>query len=121
MAARVAVVGDGQDTGQSLAGVGFFSAGDLFGRALGDDAATSFAAFGAEVNDPVGLFDDVEVMLDDEDGVAERDETLEDIEKFAHVIEMQASGRFIEDVESAARLALGEFAESVVADWPRVT
>ena len=30
--------------------------------------------FGAEINDPVGLFDDVEIVFDDQDGVAERDE-----------------------------------------------
>jgi len=39
--------------------VGFLGAGDEFVRALGDDAAAAFAAFGAEVDDPVGLLDDV--------------------------------------------------------------
>src|SRR5580700_1511718 len=110
VAVGVAVVGDAQDAGESLAGVGFFGAGDLFGRALGDDAAAAFAAFGAEVDDPVGLFDDVEVMLDDQDGVAESDEALEDVEKFANVIEMQPRCGFVEDVEGAARLALGKLA-----------
>jgi len=38
---------------------------------LRDDAAAAFAAFGAQVDDPVGLLDYVEVVLDDEDGVAE--------------------------------------------------
>ena len=110
LAVGVAVVGDAEDAGESLAGVGLFGAGDLFGRALGDDAATAFAAFGTEVDDPVGLFDDVEVMLDDEDGVAEADQALEDVEEFADVVEMQAGGWFVEDIKSAASLALGEFA-----------
>ena len=52
--------------------------GDLFGRALGDELAAVFAGFGAEVEDPVGGFDDVEVVLDDEQGVAGIDEFLED-------------------------------------------
>jgi hypothetical protein len=60
----------------------------MFGRALGDDAAAALAPFRAEVNDPIGLFDDVEVMLDDEDGVAEGDEALEDVEEFADVVEV---------------------------------
>jgi hypothetical protein len=37
---------------------------------MGDDAAAIFAAFGTEVEDPVGVADDVEVVLNDDDGVA---------------------------------------------------
>ena len=88
-----------------MAGVGFFVAGDLLGGALGDDAAAAFAAFGAEVDDPVGLLDDVEMVLDDEDGVAEIGEAIQDVEKFFHVVEMQAGGGLVENVERAAGLA----------------
>src|SRR5438552_15293597 len=56
---------DRQYTSEGLAGVGLFGAGDLFGRALRDDAAAAFAALGAKVDDPVCLFDDVEIVLDD--------------------------------------------------------
>ncbi len=52
---------------QRLAGVGLLYLGDLFGSALGDDAAAVFAAFGAEVDDPVGVADHVEIVLDDDD------------------------------------------------------
>jgi hypothetical protein len=45
---------------------------------LGDELAAVFAGFGAEVEDPVGGFDDFEVVLDDEQGVAGIDEFLED-------------------------------------------
>src|SRR2546430_999825 len=50
---------EGEDAGESLASVGFFGPGDEFGRALGDDAAAALAAFRAEVDDPVGLFEDI--------------------------------------------------------------
>src|SRR5258708_36876498 len=50
------------------------------------------------------------MVLDDEDAVAERDELLEDGEEFANVIEVQAGGRFVEDVERAAGLALRKLA-----------
>src|SRR6185312_17072342 len=43
---------------------------NLLGRAGRDDLAAPLAAFGAEVNEPVGRLDDVQVVLDDHDGVA---------------------------------------------------
>ena len=58
--------------------MGVSSLATCFGRALGDELAAVFAGFGAEVEDPVGGFDDVEVVLDDEQGVAGIDELLED-------------------------------------------
>ena len=70
----------------------------------------SFAAFGAEIDDPVGLFDDVEMVLDDQHGVAERDETIQHVEKFFHVVEVQAGGGLVENVERAAGLAARKFA-----------
>src|SRR5713226_8574475 len=106
----VTVVGDVEDAGEGLAGVGLFGAGDEFGRALGDDAAAAFAAFGAEVDDPVGLLDDVEMVLDDEHGVAEINEALQNGEQFSNVVEVQAGGGFIENVKRAAGLALGKLA-----------
>src|SRR5712664_2411826 len=110
VAIMVTVVGDVEDAGEGLAGVGLFGASDELRRALGDDTAAAFAAFGAEVNDPVGLLDDVEVVLDDEHRVAEIDEALQDVEKFSNVVEMEAGGGLVEDVKRAAGLALGKFA-----------
>src|ERR1700692_1538686 len=68
-----------QRASENLSGVGFFHARDLFGRALRHDAAALVAAFGAEINDPVGLFDDVKIMLDDQDGIAESDEAIKHV------------------------------------------
>src|SRR5260370_28877161 len=106
----ISVTVGAQDAGEDLAGVGLFCAGDEFGRALSHDAAAAFAAFGAEVDDPISLFDDDEMVLDDEHGVAEIDEALQNVEKFSHVVEVQAGGGLIEDVERAAGLALGKLA-----------
>ena len=99
-----------KDAGEGLAGVGLLGARDKFGRALGDDAAAAFAALGAQVDDPVGLLDHVEVVLDDQHGIAERNQALQHIEEFAHVVEMQPGGRLVENVERAAGLALGKLA-----------
>src|SRR5205823_5140954 len=100
---------EGEDAGEGLASVGFFGPGDEFGRALGDDAAAALAAFRAEVDDPVGLFDDVEMVLDDEHGVAKIDQALKYIEELSNVVEVQAGCRFIQNVERAPGLALGKF------------
>jgi hypothetical protein len=46
--------------------------GDVFRWAPGDDFAAAIAAFGAEVDHPVGGLDHFEIVLDDDDGVALR-------------------------------------------------
>ena len=56
---------------QRLARIGLLDLGDLFGCALRDHAAAVFAAFRAEIDDPVGIADYVEIVLDDDDAIAE--------------------------------------------------
>ena len=51
--------------------------GDFFGRAGGDDPAAAVAAFGPEVDDPVGRLDHVQVVLDDQHRVAGVDEVVQ--------------------------------------------
>src|SRR5579863_4571801 len=109
MSRRVAVYPI-QNARQYLPRIRFFHLGNLLGRALRYDSAAAFAAFGAQVDDPVGLLDYVEVVLDDQDGVAEVGEAVQDVEEFFSVVGVQAGGGLVEDVQSAARLALGKFA-----------
>jgi hypothetical protein len=54
-------------TSQSLACVGLLHSRYLLGRALRYDAAAFFAPFGAEVDDPVGVADHVQIVFDDDD------------------------------------------------------
>ena len=96
--------------GQRLAGVGLLHARDLLGRALGYDAAAFFSAFGAEIEDPVGVADDVQVVLDDDDRVSEIGETVQNVEQLAHIVEMQSGGRLVQQIKSFSGLALAEFA-----------
>ena len=90
-----------------MAGVGGGVGGDFFGGAGGDDLAAGVAAFGAEVDDVVGGLDDVEIVLDDEQGAAAFDELAEGGEEFLHVVEVEAGGGFVEDVEGARASAAG--------------
>src|SRR5215204_4489196 len=59
---------------EEAAGVGAADGGHLLGSAGGDDLAPAFSPLGAEVDEPVGGLDHVEVVLDDDDGVAGVDE-----------------------------------------------
>src|SRR5579872_7298755 len=95
---------------ESLPRVGLFGARDLLRRALRYDAAASFAALRPEINDPVGLLDDVEVMLDDEHGVTKRHEALKNVEELANIIEVKTRRGLVENVERAASLALRKLA-----------
>ena len=69
---------------------------------MGYELAAVLAGFGAEVEDPVGGFNDVEIVLDDEEGVAGIDELAEDGEEVLDVGEMQAGGGLVEDEELVA-------------------
>src|SRR5205814_10125258 len=80
---------------QRLAGIGLLIARQGFGRAGGDDASAAFAALRAQINDPVGLLDDVEVVLDDDDGVAEVCQAAEHVEQLLYVVEVQSRGGFV--------------------------
>mgnify|MGYP003339374491 CR=1 FL=1 len=76
---------------------------DLLGGARRHDRAAARASFGTHVHDPVGRLDDVEVVLDDEHGVALVDQAIENDEQFFDVVEVQAGGRFVEEKQLAER------------------
>src|SRR5262249_2249725 len=78
-----------------------------------DDTAASLAAFGAHVDEPVGGFDDVEVVFNDQKRRTGVLELAEGVEELGDVVEVQAGGGLVEDVENAlvfgAREMRGKF------------
>src|SRR6478672_1200357 len=74
----------------------------LLGCSLGDDPAAAIATLGAEVDDPVGGLDDVEVVLDDDDRIAPVDQPMEDLEELLDVGEVEPGRRLVEDVQRPA-------------------
>ena len=74
---------------------------DVLGRARRHHLTAAGAAFGTEVDDPVGRLDDIEVVLDDDHRVALLDEFAEHLEQLAHVFEVQPRGRLVEHVDAA--------------------
>ena len=81
----------------------------LLRRALRDDGAAARAAFRTHVDDPVGVANDVQIVLDDEDRIAEAYQPLQHLQQLAHIVEVQASGRLVQQVERASGLALAQF------------
>jgi hypothetical protein len=58
---------------------------DILRRALSDDASAAVAAFGAKVDDPIRFGDHIEVVLDDDDGVAGGDQAVQDTDELLDV------------------------------------
>src|SRR5271154_3704560 len=69
-----------QDSRERLASVGFLDARDLLWSSLRNDASAAAAAFRTEIDDPVSLFHDIEIVFDDQHGVSEIDEALQHVE-----------------------------------------
>src|SRR5258708_10501224 len=93
------LAGARQIRAEILPGMAVCGAGDLLGRAGGDDAAAPGAALRAEIDDPVGGLDDFEIVLDDDDRVAGLDQRLEDLEELADILEMEAGRWLFEDIK----------------------
>ena len=91
-----------------MSGEASFHFGDIFWRACGHNLAAAITAFGAEINNPVGLFDDIKIMLNDNHGIALIHQFLQHFHQFSHIFKMQASGGFIENIKRAASGALSQ-------------
>ena len=81
-----------------MPGIAFRILRHFFWRSCGHDLAAAVAAFGAEVDDPIGGFDHLEIMLDHHHGVALIHQLMQHLQQFSHVVEMQACGGFIEQI-----------------------
>src|SRR5438067_320492 len=97
---------------QCFAGVPLAGA-DFFGGALEHDPAAAVAAFRAEVDDPVRLGDDVEVVLDDEHRMAGVHQAVQDVDQLLHIGHVQADGGLVQHVEGLWETRLRELAHQL--------
>ena len=72
----------------------------LFRGPGGHDLSSLLAAFRPEIDDVVRTLDHLEVVLDDDHGVAVVYESLEHVKELLYIREMQPRRRFIQDEES---------------------
>ena len=70
---------------------------DFCRRSHRDDLPASVAALGAEIDDVVGAFDDFEIVLDDDDGMALVDQFVKRPEQALDVVKVQAGGGLVEN------------------------
>ena len=73
-------------------------------RASCDDVSAFVARAGTDVDDPVAGGDDVDVVLDDDDGVAGVDQAIELRDEALDVGRMESGGGLVEDVEGVSAL-----------------
>ena len=72
--------------------------GDLFGSTGCNHMSAAIATFGAHVNNVICRFNDIQIMFNDNDGVALVHKTIEDREELFYIVEMQSRGWFVKDV-----------------------
>ena len=77
---------------------------NLLRRAHGDNLPAAFSAFRTEVDHPVSGFDHIEVVLDHNQRSAAIDQLAECGQQLRHIIEVEAGGGLVENVEHAAGL-----------------
>ena len=73
---------------------------ELFRGAFENDFTSVKTGFGADLDDVVGVFNDIGLVFDDEEGVADVDEAMEDGEEFFDVDEVETRGGFVENEKS---------------------
>src|SRR5205807_2090373 len=74
----------------------------LFRAAGGNDIAASIAAFRAKIDQMIAAFEDIQVVLNDDDRVTAIDEPLQDAKQQPNVVEMQSGRRLIKQIERFA-------------------
>ena len=79
---------------------------DRFRRTGCHDAPAAVATFRAQVDDPVGGLDHIQVVLDHHDRVARVAQPVQYLEQQLDVVEMEAGRRLIQYVDSAPGVAL---------------
>ena len=67
-----------------------------------DQLSALLATFRAEIDDPVGAFDHLEIVLDHDDRIARLDQALKQPHEQRDIVEMQPGGWFVEDEKIAA-------------------
>ena len=73
---------------QELSCIRVWVSADILGGAFGDDLTARLAAFGTQIDDVVGDFDDIQVVFDDQDSVAAVHQAVQHFDQLVHIRSM---------------------------------
>src|ERR1700733_7097297 len=98
-----------QDPAKPVTGMRAWRGCNLFRCPGRHDRSTGVAALWTHVDDPVGRFDHIQVVLDDQQGAPAIDQLAEGMEELADVVEVKTGGGLVQNVECAraARFTAG--------------
>ena len=92
---------DGRDPREKLTRQRAFRLRHLGGRASGDDLSAVLACARSHVDQIIGGFDQVEVVLHHQHGVAQIAQAAQDVDEAVRVAGVQTNRRLVEDVKHA--------------------
>ena len=87
-------------------GVTIVASGDFFWGTRSHDFSTIRASFRPQIDYVVGRFNHIEVMLDDNQGIAIVDKAVERFKQGVDVVNVQASGGLVENEQLFTALAI---------------
>src|SRR5207244_3755539 len=99
-----------QNQFQGCPGIRRLTIRHLFRNAGADDSPAAGAAFRPQVDQPVGGLEDVQIVLNDDYGVPGINESMPDMQQLLDVVEVQAGGRLVENVEGLTGAAFAQLA-----------
>ena len=79
-----------------------FNLDDVFRSAHRDDLATADTAFRAQIDNPVGQLDHIEIVLDQHQSVTLLQQAVEHFRQLADVLEVQARSGLVHHVHLSA-------------------
>lgn len=89
--------------------MGLGDGGQMLGSTGSQHSSAAVAALGAHVDQPVSALDDVEVVLDCNDGIALINQALNHAQELADILKVQTGGGFIQHIDGSAVGALLQF------------
>ena len=81
----------------------------FFGAPRSHEAPASFSSIGTKIDDVIRCFDDIQVVLDDHDRVAQGNQVIQNLEKLLDILKMKTRGGLVQQIEGLSRVPLAQF------------
>ncbi len=105
--------------GKISGGVAFALFDNLFRSAAGNKRASCITSFRSQIHHIVGIFDYLQVVLDDNDRVSALNQSVESVEQDVYVMEVEAGRGFVENEHGGSRTfgskIIGQFDTLILA------